>query len=290
MDNTRYSYSAIVERPPLRWPNHARVAVWVILNVEHFHIDRPGTAIRPASVNQVPDVYNIGWRDYGLRVGFWRLTQILDKYGVRATVALNAEVCDRYPAVVEAGVRRGWEFMGHGLTNSRPLYGMEEAEERETIQRTLERIAAATGRRPRGWLGPSLAETLRTPDLLAEAGVEYVADWCADDQPFPLHVRSGTLYSVPYTVELNDIPMVLQHHYSGEQMYAAIRDQFDVLYQEGAQQGRVMAIALHPFITGVPYRAKHFDQALAYVVGHRHVWLATGGEILDAYKAQAAAR
>ena len=289
MNNTRYDYSAIVAREPLRWPNGARVAVWVIPNIEHFHIDRPGTAIRPGSVNQVPDVYNVAWRDYGLRVGIWRLMSILDKYGVRGTVALNAEVCDEYPVVVQEGVGRGWEFMGHGLTNSQPLYALGEEEERDVIGRTLARIEQATGRRPRGWLGPSLSENARTPDLLAAAGVEYVGDWCADDQPFPLHVASGSLTAMPYTLELNDIPLVLHQHRTGQECYEAIRDQFDVLYAEGQTSGRVMAIALHPFITGQPLRAKYFDQALAYVTGHRHVWLATGSEILDAYCAQVGA-
>jgi len=288
MNNTRYDYSAIVTSPPLRWPNDARVAVWVIPNIEHFHIDRPGTALRPESAQQAPDVYNFAWRDYGLRVGIWRLMAILDKYGVRATVALNAEVCDHYPLIVQEGVKRGWEFMGHGLTNSQRLAGLSEAEEREVIARTLARIEQAVGRRPRGWLGPGLAETWRTPDLLAEAGIEYVGDWCADDQPFPMRVARGELIAMPYTVELNDIPLFLHHHFTGQQFYEAIRDQFDVLYQEGRESGRVMAIALHPFITGVPHRAKYLDQALAYVTGHRHVWLATGSEILDAYRAQLA--
>src|SRR5579884_102687 len=257
MNNTRYDYSAIVTRPPLRWPNDARVAVWVIPNIEHFHIDRPGTALRPESAQQAPDVYNFAWRDYGLRVGIWRLMAILDKYGVRATVALNAEVCDHYPLIVQEGVKRGWEFMGHGLTNSQRLAGLSEAEEREVIARTLARI-------------------------------EHVGDWCADDQPFPMRVARGELIAMPYTVELNDIPLFLHHHFTGQQFYEAIRDQFDVLYQEGRESGRVMAIALHPFITGVPHRAKYLDQALAYVTGHRHVWLATGSEILDAYRAQLA--
>ncbi len=286
MNNTRYPYSPIIQREPLRWPNGARVAVWVIPNIEHFHIDRPGTALRPASAQQVPDVYNFAWRDYGLRVGIWRIMSIFDKYGVRGTVALNAEVCEHYPVVVEEGLKRGWEYMGHGLTNSQSMYGLAEDEERDVIERTLAIIGKATGRKPRGWLGPGLAETARTPDLLAEAGVEYVGDWCADDQPFPLRVEKGQLVAMPYSNELNDIPLVLHHHFSGEQIYETIRDQFDVLYQDGEVTGRVMGIALHPFITGVPHRAKYLDQALAYVSGHRHVWLATGGEILDAYRAQ----
>jgi peptidoglycan/xylan/chitin deacetylase (PgdA/CDA1 family) len=284
MNNTRYPYSPIVRREPLRWPNGARVAVWVIPNIEHFHIDKPGTATRPASVNQVPDVYNHAWRDYGLRVGIWRIMGMFDKYGIRGTVALNAEVCEHYPEVVEEGVKRGWEYMGHGLTNSESMYGLEEAAERDVIERTLGMIEKATGKKPRGWLGPGLAETMNTPDLLAAAGVEYVGDWCADDQPFPLTVASGSLVAMPYSNEINDIPLALNHHFSGQQIYETNRDQFDVIYQDGQDTARVMGIALHPFITGVPHRAKYLDQALAYISGHRHVWLTTGSEILDAYR------
>jgi allantoinase len=286
MNNTRYDFDPIIRRKPLRWPNGARVAVWVIPNIEHFHIDRPGTAMRAASTSQVPDVYNVAWRDYGLRVGIWRQMAIFDKYGIRATVALNAEVCDHYPVVVEEGVKRGWEFMGHGMTNSQSMYGLPEDEERDVIQRTVARIEQAVGKRPRGWLGPGLAETMRTPELLAAAGVEYVGDWCADDQPFPLKLEQGTLTAMPYTIELNDIPIFLARHHTGRQFYEIVRDQFDILYHEGQESGRVMAIALHPMITGQPHRAKYLDEALGYVTGHRHVWIATGSEILDAYRAQ----
>ena len=286
MNNERYEYSPIVRRPPLRWPNGARVAVWVIPNVEHFHLDHPAAGAQPGRPPQVPDARNVGWRDYGLRVGIWRIMGLLDKYRIRATVALNAEVCDLYPAIIEEGVKRDWEFMGHGLTNSQPLYGLDEPTERAVIGRTLDRIQQATGRRPRGWLGPGLAENFGTPELLAEAGVEYVGDWCADDQPFPLRLERGRLLAMPYTVELNDLPFFITHNGSGPQFYDAIRDQFDVLYEEGATTARVMAIALHTFVIGQPHRSKYLDQALAHVCGHRDVWLATGAEIADAYYAQ----
>ena len=155
--------------------------------------------------------------------------------------------------------------------------------ERDVIRRTLELIAAKTGQKPRGWLGPGLAETPNTPDLLAAAGVEYVGDWCADDQPFPMRVKQGRMISVPYAQELNDIPIFLNRHYTPEQFYRFICDQFDMLYAEGERSGRVMAIALHPFITGHPYRAVWLDKALDYVTRHKQVWLTTGGEIADWY-------
>jgi peptidoglycan/xylan/chitin deacetylase (PgdA/CDA1 family) len=177
--------------------------------------------------------------------------------------------------------------MGHGTTSSRVLLGLSEDEERAEIADTLARIEQATGRRPRGWLGVGLEETMRTLDLLAEAGVEYVGDWCADDQPFPLQVARGRLVAMPYTLELNDIPLFMGQHRTGAEFYATIRDQLDTLYEEGADSGRVMAISLHPYLVGQPHRARYLDRALAYIAAHSHVWLATGSEILDAYLSQA---
>lgn len=286
MENPFYGYSAIERRPPLRWPGGARVAVWVVPNVEHFAFGGFGPMLRPRAAPAPPDPYNTAWRDYGLRVGIWRLMRALDRHGIRATVALNATVCDYAPAVVEEGLRRGWEFMGHGTTSSRLLSGLAEDAEREEIERTLTRIAQFTGQRPRGWLGVGLEETLRTPHLLAAAGVEYVGDWCADDQPFPLTVEQGALIALPYTLELNDIPLFMNQHLTGPEFFTTVRDQFDVLYAEGAESGRVMALALHPFLVGQPHRAKYLDQALAYLASHRQVWFATGAEILDAWRAQ----
>ena len=286
MHNHRYGDDPIVKRPPLRWPGGARVAVWVVPNLDHYHLDGPGPVISSRGAGHVPDPCNYAWRDYGLRVGIWRQMAMFDRYGVRVTASLNAEVCDHYPVVVEEGLARGWEFIAHGLTSSYALHGLSEPEERDVIGRTLDRIARATGQRPRGWLGPSLEETPRTPDLLAEAGVEWVADWCADDQPFPLRVARGSLLAMPYSIELNDIPLCLRQGHTGRELYAAVRDQFDVLYAEGRESGRAMALSVHPFVTGQPHRAKYLEQALAYVTGHPQVWLATGSEIADAYRAQ----
>ncbi len=287
MSDRPYAHTALPHRPPLRWPGGAQVAVWVVPNLDYYPLEGGGPALRPGSVGQVPDPYNVGWRDYGPRVGIWRLMDLFERYGLRATAALNADVCAEYPEVVEAGVARGWEFMGHALTSAGGLHGMDEDAERLVIAETLERIGRATGQRPRGWLSPSLGETPHTLDRLAEAGVEYVADWCADDQPFPLRVAHGALYALPYTVELNDIPAVLRFGHTGAEFADAVRAQFDVLYAEGAQSGRVLCVSVHPFISGQPLRARYLADALAYVTSRPRVWLAVGGEILDAYRAQA---
>ena len=281
MDHHRFDYSPIIKRKPLTWPNGARVAVWIIPNIEHFEFDLPGTALFP--LNLVPDVLNYGWRDYSVRVGVWRLMDTLDKYGVRATVALNAAVCEHYPIIIEEGKKRNWEFMGHGMTNSQLLSGLPEEEERKVIRQTIHTITQSVGRAPQGWLGPALAETFITPDLLAEEGIRYLCDWCNDDQPYAMKVKKGQLLSVPYSIELNDIPFFIGKGNSGADFLQAIKDQFDVLYEEGKTNGRVMAIALHPFIISVPYRHKYFAEALEYICRHREVWLATGSEIANWY-------
>jgi peptidoglycan/xylan/chitin deacetylase (PgdA/CDA1 family) len=277
VDNTRYDYSAIISRKPLQWPNGARLAVWVIPNIEHFHIDVPSGMAGPNP--PVPDVRNFAWLDFGNRVGIWRIMEVLDRHGIRATVALNAEVCDRYPIIVEEGKQRGWEFMGHGLTNSRYLRDISEVEEREMIRAAIQTVTAAVGKAPQGWLGSGLTETFNTPDILAEEGISYLCDWCSDDQPYPMKVRKGRLISIPYSIELNDLPAFTRFHLTPREFEQNIRDQFDVLYEEGATSGRVMAIALHPYLTGQAFRIGYLDRALEYIKGHPDVWFATGGEI-----------
>jgi peptidoglycan/xylan/chitin deacetylase (PgdA/CDA1 family) len=283
-NQSRFDYEPNPERD-FDLPNGENVALWVIPNIEHYKIDVPSTAIYPPGMEYTPDVLNYGWRDYGPRAGIWRMMDVLDKHDVRATVALNAEVCDHQPEIVEAGMERDWEFMGHGTTNAQPHVDLEEDEERKLIEATRDHIEEFTGERPRGWLGPELAETFKTPDLLAEAGFDYLCDWCNDDQPYPMHVEEGDLITVPYSIEINDIPMFLTYGMTGPQFEEAIKSQFDVLHEEGKAPGnaKVMAIALHPFLTGLPFRSKHLDNALEYITGHDDVWVTTGGEIADHY-------
>lgn len=276
MENPRCDYSAIISRKPLRWPNNARVAVWVIPNIEWFEFDWSLSGV-------LPDVRNFSRRDYGARVGIWRLMAILDKHNLRATVALNSAVCQHYPLIIEEAKKRRWEFMGHGITNSRPLAGLSEVEERRVVHECLATIEQATGERPRGWLGPGLIETYNTLDLLAEEGIRYVCDWVNDDQPYPMKVRQGSIVSLPYSIELNDMPLFNVPNFMPRDFLEMIRDQFDVLYREGAENGRVMGIALHPFLIGAPFRIKYLDEALAYIAGHDGVWFATGSEIEDWY-------
>jgi peptidoglycan/xylan/chitin deacetylase (PgdA/CDA1 family) len=285
MAHGRYDYSPIVDRPPLRWPKGARVAVWVIPNIEHFLFDRPATRISGGPVAPNPDVMNYSWRDYGVRVGIWRMMEVMEKYGVRGTVALNSDVCREYPRIIEAGQKLGWEWMGHGITNSIRIGTQSVAEERALIKECIAVIGRSVGKAPRGWLSPGLGESAVTLDLLAENGIEYVGNWVNDEQPYPMKVRKGSMVSMPYSSELNDIPALLSLHQSPERFGQMIRDQFDVLYEDGAKTGRIMSICLHPFLTGQPHRSKYFAQALSHIAARQEVWLATGSEILDWYKA-----
>ncbi|MDA0563393.1 polysaccharide deacetylase family protein [Streptomonospora sp. S1-112] len=279
-DNVLFDYSPITERPPLSWPGGARVAVYVGLNIEHFLIDRPSTSIWAGTADLVPDALNYGWRDYGARVGVWRIMEILDRNGVRASALLNSDVVHHNPQIVRAGVERGWAWLAHGRTNSIPQAGMEPEEERVFLAEVVDTIAGATGRRPRGWMGPGLTETFHTPGLLAELGLDYVLDWTNDDQPYPLKVPG--LISVPYSVELNDL-MLFPRGLTGPEFVQVVKDQFDQLRAEARTGGRVMALALHPFVTGQAFRAKYLDQALAYLTAQPEAWITTSDEIADHY-------
>jgi peptidoglycan/xylan/chitin deacetylase (PgdA/CDA1 family) len=283
VENRLYDYSPIVNRPKLELPNGARLAFWIGLNVEHFALDKPSTSIFGGTAMLQPDPLNYGWRDYGVRVGVWRMMELLDRFGIRASVLLNSEVCDHYPEIIAAGNQRDWIWLAHGKNNSTFQTGMSLDEERQYLTEVVDTLRRGTGKPPRGWLGPALTETFNTPDLLAELGVEYILDWCNDDQPYPMHVKQGRMISVPYSIEVNDIPAFVGKGLTPEQFFRMIVDQFDQLYAEAEQSARVMCVALHPFLINQPFRHKYLAQALEYVTGHEGVWLATSDEIADWY-------
>jgi allantoinase len=283
MDNQLFAYSPIIDRSPIRWPGGARVAFYLGVNIEHYQVDKPSTSIFGGTAALAPDPLNYGWRDYGPRVGIWRMLQSLDRHGVRATALINSGVCSRYPQIVKAGLDRDWAWVAHGRDNSTLQAGMTQDEERAYLTEVVDTIAAATGRRPRGWLGPALTETFETPSLLAELGLQYTLDWTNDEQPYELAVPG--MYSVPYSIEMNDVTLFVTKSYTGPEFLQAVRDQLDQLYEDSAESGRVMALCVHPFSVSHPFRHRYFDQALEYIAGHAGVWLATSDEILDAYRA-----
>jgi peptidoglycan/xylan/chitin deacetylase (PgdA/CDA1 family) len=277
----RVPYSAIVDRPPLKLPGGARVAVWVIVNVEEWANERamPRTVLTPPYGQPLlPDLPNWAWHEYGMRVGFWRFVDTLKRFDIKATLALNGSVIKSYPPVVKAALDAGWEFMGHGFVQ-RPTHHLES--QRAAIRDTVAAIKKFTGKAPRGWESPGLTETFDTVDLLADAGIEYVADWVLDDQPCFIETKKRPIVSVPYTVEMNDIAMMqIQNHPSSEWLRRGT-DTFDRLWREGEKIPRVMAISVHPYITGVPHRISYLEKLLEYIRSREETVIWTGEEILD---------
>jgi peptidoglycan/xylan/chitin deacetylase (PgdA/CDA1 family) len=284
MDQQLYPYSPITERPPLRWPDGKLVAFYLGLNIEHFRIDLPATSVVPVTVGLTPDPANYGWRDYGVRVGIWRMMDLLDRLEIKASVLLNSEVCEHYPQIVDAGVQRGWAWLGHGQTNSTFQADMGLEEERAYLAQMHEVIAQATGTSPRGWLGPALTETFNTPSLLAELGYRYLLDWCNDDQPYPLTVPG--MISVPYSLDINDITLFVGRNLSGDDYVRAVIDALDQLIEDSdADNGRVMALPVHPFIVNQPSRHRYLARALEEVRARDAVWVTTSDAIADHYLA-----
>ena len=281
----RFEYTPILARPPFKLPKGARIAVWTIVNIEEWDIEKPMARqylTAPQGVSTVPDVPNWAWHDYGMRVGFWRLFEALTKRKIRATTAINANVCRSYPPVAQAMHDAGWEFMGHSVKQG-ALHLVPD--QRQTIRDSIALIHEFTGKKPKGWLGPGLTETWETPDILAEEGIEYVADWVNDDVPYEIKTTAGPLVSVPYTIELNDITMMIVQHHESSEWFRRAKDQFDRLYAEGARNPRVMALAVHPYISGVPHRIKYFEAVYDYMRKKKGVWFTTGEDIYEWYKA-----
>ncbi len=276
-----FPYIPIHQRPKLTWPGNARVALWVVPNIEFFPLDEEV----PFGIGINPDVLSWSKRDYGGRVGTFRVMEVLARHGIRGTVALNSEVCDAYPQIVDETMKLGWEFMGHGESNARYVDAMTPEEERRVIFSTFDRIEKYTGTRPRGWLSPGVRMTWHTLDFFAEAGCDYFCDFINDDQPYLMDAGGKGMVSIPYSSEINDLSAFLQYNRTAEEFETMIRRQFDVLYREGEESGRVMAICLHPFLIGVPHRIDALDSALEYICGHEGLWRATGSEIVDHYRA-----
>jgi allantoinase len=282
----RVPYLAIVDRPPLVLPGDARMVVWTIVNVEDWGIERPmpRTVLSPPMGQPLlPDLPNWAWHEYGMRVGFGRLFECMQKFGITPTLAINGVVCRNYPRIAQAAKDAGWEFMGHGWLQA-PMHSVED--QRSSIRDTIEAIRAVSGKAPRGWESPGLTETLDTIDHLAEAGIGYVADWVLDDQPVYIATAHGPVLSVPYTVEINDIAMMVVQHHSADEMLRRGRDQFERLYEESAVSRRIMAISVHPYISGVPHRITYLEQLYGHVLGKPGVLHWTGEQIADWFRTQ----
>jgi peptidoglycan/xylan/chitin deacetylase (PgdA/CDA1 family) len=286
----RVPYSAIVDRKPLPLPGDGRLVVWTIVNVEEWSIERamPRTVLPPPYGQPLlPDLPNWAWHEYGMRVGFWRFLDVLQKFRITPTLAINGSVCRSYPRIAKAALDAGWEFMGHGFVQ-RPMHHVED--QKAAIRDTIAAIREFTGKPPRGWESPGLTETDVTADLLKEAGIEYVADWVLDDQPCEIGTAHGPLVSIPYTVEMNDIAMmVIQQHPAREWLQRGI-DQFERLYAESERITRVMAVSIHPYITGAPHRIGYLEKLYEHMLARQGVLMWTGEKILDWYRGAAGLR
>ena len=278
----RYDYSAITRRSDYTWPGGKRLAVYVALNLEHYAF---GEGLREELVpgGAEPDVLNYSWRDYGNRVGAWRLLELFDELTLPVTLLLNSAIYEHCPELVAAFRARGDEVASHGRTNSERQDALDEAGERALIAEVTRVITDHEGKRPLGWLGPWIAESLHTPDLLHQAGYGYVLDWCADDQPIWLKTRQGRILAVPYPQELNDSSTIIGRRASAPEFADMIIAQFDEMLAQSRHQPLSMGIALHPYITGQPFRLRELRRALTHIASARDdVWITTAGAIAEA--------
>ena len=277
----RYRYSPISGRPHYDWPDGKRLAFYLAVNVEHFHFGE-GLGHTPSYATPQPDVRNYAWRDYGLRVGIWRLFDLFDELELPACLLVNSAVYDYAPQVLERARVRGDEIVAHGRTNSERQGDLGEAAERALIHEATTTIARHEGQMPQGWLGPWISETKTTPDLLKEEGYSYVLDWPLDDQPVWLTTRAGPLLAMPYPVEINDAPALLTRHHTAADFTGMIVDQFDEMLRQSAQQPLVCAISLHTPIVGQPFRLAQLRRALQHIrtqADNGQVWFTRPGEI-----------
>jgi allantoinase len=292
MDHQHYDWSPFnQQRGLLRWPNNARVAFCVIVTLEHMEWSPPaGSYQNPVLAGgygaaPFPDVTRWSHREYGHRVGIFRLLDLLQKHGLKPTVAMDVLTAQNYPFLVKHCQSRGCEIIGHGMSVSRLITSnMTENEEREYIETSIKQLTEATGVRPRGWLGPEYGESARTPDLLAQAGIEYVCDWTNDEQPFPMKVPEGELLALPVMLPLDDVNALWDRRLTIARYVEMLQDSFDTVYRDGQQNGRLMVINLRPWLMGQPFRIRYLDRSLEYIMGHQGVWTATGSEVIDWYR------
>ena len=282
----RLDYSAIVDRPPLQLPGGARVVVWPVVNIEEWDISRPMPRMAsppPGGVAPVPDVPNWTWHEYGMRVGFWRLLDAFKRYNIQPTMSINAKVCETRPRVPQAALDAGWEFMAHCYEQI-PIQKIPD--QRAMMEQTLDVLTRFTGQRPKGWLGPGRSQTFVTPDLIKELGMQWFGDWVLDDQPQFVNTRHGRLVSVPYTIELNDIGIMLTAHQASDAMLNRTRDAFDRLYMDSANGARILAFGVHPYISGATHRIRYFEEMLEYLSGRDDVVFWNGQQICDWFEQQ----
>ena len=279
----RLAYSPIEYRPPLAFPKGVRLVVWPVLALEEWDMARPMARMvisPPQGQPMQPDHPNWSWHEYGMRVGFWRLRKMMLKLGISPTVTLNARVCETYPEVAQACVDSGWELNAHGYDQV-PMHKLDD--QRASIMKSMDMIEKFCGKRPRGWFGPGLTQTFDTLDYLSEAGIEYIGDWVLDDEPVTLKTAHKPVVALPYNFEIHDIVMMALQHHPSEVWHTRALDHFNTLYAESAERPKIMAIACHPYLSGVPHRIGHVQKTFAEILAHDGVVAWDGEKILDWY-------
>lgn len=286
MSNPRVPYQLTTERRRFAPLNGKSIIAHVVVNVEHWPFDQamPRSAIpAPHGKSPIPDVGNFSWVEYGMRAGMPRLLRLLAERGVKASAFMNASCADVYPACADAMLAAGWEFVGHGWVQRSLQF---EDNEPEVIARSLERLHRLTGRRTRGWFGPGIGESFATPDHLKAAGIEWLADWFVDDLPCWMRTAHGPLIAMPYTLELNDVPLFVVQQQPSEEMLRRLEMTLRVFEVEARSQPRVLTLAVHPHVTGVPHRADVFRRCLDLLLARDDIVFVTGSEIADWFVAQ----
>jgi hypothetical protein len=277
----RLAYSAMIQRPPLKLPGDARVVIWPVVNIEEWDITRsmPRSASPPpGGIPPVPDMPNWTWHEYGMRVGIWRIFDAFKKYGISATMSLNAKVCETRPLVPETALKNGWEIMAHCYEQI-PIQKITD--QRAMIAQTVEVIQKFSGMKPQGWLGPGRSQTFATLDYVKEAGFRWFGDWVLDDQPQLVKTNGGPLVSIPYTVELNDIAIMLTNAQESDAMLIRMKDSLERVYAESANGARILAFGVHPYISGATHRIKYFEMMLEFLCNHPGVVFWNGSQICD---------
>ena len=291
MDHAHYPWSPIHTRDPLHWPDHARVALCVLVNLELMELDPPEGSFEAARLAgglgrlPYPDYARLSHREYGHRVGIFRVLDVLEKHGIAATIAMDALTAEHYPYLVQYCQQRGCEIIGHGLSVSRMITSrMSEAEERDYIRTSIDVLTQATGRAPVGWFGPEYGESERTPQLLAAAGFNYVCDWANDEQPYRMSTAEGDLVSLPIALELDDVHALWERRVPVDRYGTMLSESFEGLYQDGAKTGRLLVLNLHPWLIGQPFRIGFLDAALGSMMQRQGVWAAHGSAIVDWFR------
>ena len=283
----RLHHQPIINRPKLLLKNNKKIILWVIVNLEVWDPDLPQPRnILPPPMNapMLPDLPNWSWHEYGMRVGFWRILKALQERQISSTLALNATVVDYYPETVEAAIKANWEPMGHGYIQ-RPMHKVDN--QFVDIKSAIDKIENFTKEEVIGWESPGLTETADTLDILSEHGIKYTANWPVDDLPQDLKVKSGKrMITLPYPIEINDVVMTSVQVHKSNEIFTRGKLQFDRLYQEADENVKIMAISVHPYLTGVPHRISFFEQLLDYILKHQDVEIMTGRDIYNWYTKQ----